>query len=172
MAAVTICSDFGAQENKVCHLFYCFHIYLPWSECTGCHDLSFLNVEFKPAFSLSCFTFIKRLFSSSSLSAIRIVSSVYLRLLIFLPAVLIPACASSSQAFHMMYTDQGDNVQPWPTPFLVCSQSVVPCPVLTIASWPAYRFIRKQVRWSGIPISCRIFHSFSWSTQSKLWHSQ
>ena len=79
---------------------------------TGCHDLSFLNVEFKPAFSLSCFTFIRRLFSSSSLSAIRIVSSVYLRLLIFLPAILIPACASSSQAFHMMYSDQGDNVQP------------------------------------------------------------
>ena len=29
MAAVTICSDFGAQENKVCHCFYCFPIYLP-----------------------------------------------------------------------------------------------------------------------------------------------
>ena len=37
--------------------------------------------------------------------------------------------------------------------------SIVPCPVLTVASWPAYRFHRKQVRWSGIPISCRIFHS-------------
>ena len=49
----------------------------------------FLNVEFKPAFSLSCFTFIKRLSSSSSLSAIRIVSSVCLRLLLFLPAILI-----------------------------------------------------------------------------------
>ena len=45
------------------------------------------------------FTFIKRLFSSSSLSAIRVVSSAYLRLLIFLPAILIPACASSSQRF-------------------------------------------------------------------------
>ena len=46
MAAVTICSDFGAQENKVCHCFHCFPIYLPWSDVTGCHDLSFLNVEF------------------------------------------------------------------------------------------------------------------------------
>ena len=43
MAADTICSDFGAQENKVC---LSFPIYLPWSDETGCHDLSFLNVEF------------------------------------------------------------------------------------------------------------------------------
>ena len=61
-------------------------------------------VRFKPAFSLSSFTFIKRLFSSSSLSAIRVVSSIYLRLLIFLPANLIPACASSSPAFCLMYS--------------------------------------------------------------------
>ena len=45
-AAVTICSDFGAQENKVWHCFHCFPIYLPWSDGTRCHDLSFLNVEF------------------------------------------------------------------------------------------------------------------------------
>ena len=46
MAAVTICSDVGAQENKVSHCFHCFPIYLPWSDGTRCHDLSFLNVEF------------------------------------------------------------------------------------------------------------------------------
>ena len=40
-------------------------------------------------------------------------------------------------------------------------------PVLTVASWPAYRFLKRQVRWSGIPISWRIFHSLLWSTQSK-----
>ena len=50
-------------------------------------------------------------------SAIRVVSSAYLRLLIFLPAILIPACASSSPAFHMMYSaytlnEQGDNIRP------------------------------------------------------------
>ena len=39
----------------------------------------------------------------------------------------------------------------------IWNQSVVPCPVLTVASWPAYRFLRRQVRWSGIPISLRIF---------------
>ena len=59
---------------------------------------------FKPTFSLSSFTFIKRLLSSSSLSAIRVVSSAYLRLLIFLPVILIPACVSSSPAFLMMYS--------------------------------------------------------------------
>ena len=62
---------------------------------------------------------------------------------------------------------QGDNIQPWRTPFPIWNQSVVPCPVLTVASWPAYRFLKRQVRWSGIPISFRIFHSWLWSTQSK-----
>ena len=60
----------------------------------------FWKLSFKPAFSLSSFTFIKRLFSSS-LSAIRVVSSAYLRLLIFFPAILIPSCASSSPALHI-----------------------------------------------------------------------
>ena len=45
MAAVTIYSDFGAQENKICHSSHFFPIYLPWSDGTGCHDLSFFNVE-------------------------------------------------------------------------------------------------------------------------------
>ena len=65
--------------------------------------LVFWMLSFKPTFSLSSFTFIKRLFSSSSLSAIRVVSSAYLRLLIFLPAILIPAYASSSPAFLRFY---------------------------------------------------------------------
>ena len=43
--------------------------------------------------------------------------------------------------------------------FPIWNQSVVPYPVLTVVSWPAYRFLRRQVRWSGIPISWRIFHS-------------
>ena len=93
-------------------------------------------LSLKPTFSFSSLTFIKRIFSSSSLSAISVVSSAYLRLLIVLPAILIPACASSSLAFHMMYSvhklnTQGDNTQPWHTPFPIWNQSVVPCPVLT-----------------------------------------
>ena len=207
-------------KKIVCHCFHCFPIYLPWRDGTGCHDLSFLNIEllsqllhsplspssrgsipslqktkimasgriaswqidgktmqtdlccnvsafnmlsrlvitflprnkhllisllqspstvileprkiksdavsivspsiscevmgsdaiilvfwmlsFKQTFSLSFFTFIKRLFSSFSLSAIRVASSAYLRLLIFLPAILIPACDSSRPVFLMI----------------------------------------------------------------------
>ena len=59
--------------------------------------------SFKPAFWLSSFTFIKRFSSSSSFSAIRVVLSAYLKLLIFLLAILIPACASSSLTFCMIY---------------------------------------------------------------------
>ena len=104
MAAVTICSDFGAPQNKVWHCFHCFSIYLPWSDGTRCHDLRFLNVEVEANFFTLLFHFHQEAFSSSSLSAIRVVSSAYLRLLIFLLAILIPACASSSLAFHMMFS--------------------------------------------------------------------
>ena len=48
MATVTVCSDFGAQENKAYHRFHFFPIYLPWSDGTDCHDLRMLS--FKPAF--------------------------------------------------------------------------------------------------------------------------
>ena len=117
-------------------------------QCVQQMDLQAGMLNFKPAFSLFSFTFIKRFFSSL-LSAIRVVSSAYLRLLIFLPAILIPACASSSLAFHMMYSayklnKQGDDIQPWRTPFPIWNQSVVPCPVLTVASWPAYKLTGKQ----------------------------
>jgi len=95
-----------------------------------CHEVMGLDamilvlwmLSFKHTISFSSFTFIKRLFSSSSLSTIRVVSSVYLRLLIFLLAILIPACTSSSPAFRLIYSayklnKQGDNIQPWRTPF-------------------------------------------------------
>ena len=119
-------------------------------------------LNFKPAFSLSSSTFIKRFFNSSSLSAVRVISSAYLRLLIFLPAILIPAYDLSNPAFFMKYSAyklnrQGDDIQPCYTSFPILNQSVVPCPVLTVASWPAYRFYRRQVRWCGITISLRIF---------------
>ena len=53
---------------------------------------------------------------------------------------------------------QGDNIHPWCTPFPILNQSVVPCPVLTVASWPAYRFLRRQVRWSVGWLGCRNSH--------------
>ena len=171
MAAVTICSDFGAPKNKVSH---CFHFFPICHEVMGLDAmiLVFWMLSFKPTFSLSSFTFIKKLFSSS-LSAIRVVSFAYLRLLIILLAILIPACASFSLAFHVMYSayklnKQGDNIQPWYTPFPIWNQFVFAYPVLTVVSWPAYMFLRRQVRWSGTPISWRILHSLFWCTHSKV----
>ena len=177
MAGVTICSDFGAQENKSVtallplfpHLF-CpmkWWSWMPWSQCFECcilcHSIislcepldnsppgssvhgifqtrilkwvaisSFngstwptdwthicsvscigrqilyhcatweaqLNVEFKPIFSRFSFTFIKKLFSSSSLSVLRVASFAYLKLLIFLLGILIPACAWFQLVLH------------------------------------------------------------------------
>ena len=104
MAAVTVYSDFGAQGKKKSATVSTF---LP----SICHEMMgpdamifvFWMLSCKAAFSLSSFTFVRRLFSFSSLSAIRVVSSAYLRLLIFLPAILIPACDSSRLAFHLMY---------------------------------------------------------------------
>ena len=148
MAAVTICRDFGAQGNKICHCFHCFPLYLPWSYGTRCQDLSFWMLSFKSGFSLSSFTFIRRLFSSSSLFAIRVVSSAYLRLLVFLPEILIPACASSSLGFFVMYSEykfneQSDNIQRWCTPFPIWNQPVVQGPVLTAVSWPVIQIFHE-----------------------------
>ena len=91
-------------------------------------------------------------------AAAAVAASAYLSLLIFLLAILIPTSASSSPAFHMRYSacklnKQGDNIQPWHTPFPIWNQSVVLCLVLTVASWPAYKFLKRQVKRSGISLS-------------------
>ena len=142
MAAVTIYSDFGTQENKICHYFHSIPFYLPWSDGTGCLILVFLMLSFKPAFTLSSFTPIKKLFSSSSSSVIMVVSFASLRLLIFLLEILIPVCDSSSLGFLMMYSayklnEQGDNIQlTYSFPDLepvCCSMSGSNCCFLTCA---------------------------------------
>ena len=117
----------------------------------------FWMLSFKPNFSLSSFTYIKRLFSSSSLSANLICLSDVVDILL---EIVIPA-------FHMMYSayklnKQGDNIQLCCTPFLILNQSVVPCPCLTAC--PTYRFLREQLCCSGSSILLRIFHSLLWST--------
>ena len=114
------------------------------SDGTGCHVLSFCMLSFMSGFffPLSSFTFIKRLFSSSLFFVIRVVSSAYLRILIFLLATLNSACASHSPTFCFMYSayklNKVDNIQPWCTPFPILSQPVALCLVLTVASWSAY----------------------------------
>ena len=135
-----------------------------------CHEVMGLDamifvfwmLSFKPTFSLSSFTFIKRLLSFSSLSAIRVVWSVYQRLLIFLPAIMIPACASSGPVFLMMYSayklnKQGNNIQQYTSRIvLLLSQFEPVCCFLF--------FLDLHADFSGgrsgdIPISWRIFHS-------------
>ena len=66
---------------------------------------------------------------------------------------------SNSTHSAFKFNKQGDNKQPCRTPFLILSKSVVPCLILNVASWHTYMFFRRQVRWSGIPISLRIFQS-------------
>ena len=128
MAAVIICSDFEAQENKVCHCF----IVSPsiCNEVIGLDTMIFIFwvLSLKPAFSPFSFPFIKRILSSSLLYAKRVVSSTYQVIDISL-AVLIPFCVSSSLAFCMMYSayklnKHSDNIQPWCTPFPIWNQSV------------------------------------------------
>ena len=132
----------------------------------------FWMLDFKLAFSLSSFTFIQRFFSSSSLSAIRVVSSAYLRLLIFLPEIWIPVCDSSSPVFCMMYSayklnKQGDRYTALKHSFpnfepTLCSISSSNCCFLT-----CIQVSQEAVRWCGIPISLRILYSLFWSTQLK-----
>ena len=97
MAIVTIHSDFGVPPKRKS---VTAPVFSPFICHEGSHHgLSFWMLSFKPAFSLSSFTLIKKFFSFSSLSAIRVVSSTYPRLLTFLPAILIPAYESSKLTF-------------------------------------------------------------------------
>ena len=121
--------------------------------------LVLLMLSSKPAFSCFFFTLIKRLYSISLLYAFTVVWSAYLKLLIFLLAILIPACASSVPAFCMIYSayklnKQGDNTLWYSFPNLepVSSMSGSNSCFLT-----CIQLLRRQVRWSGIPISLRIF---------------
>jgi len=168
MAVFAVLSDFWSLRKWSLSLFPLFpHLFTMKRWDWMVMVFIFWTLSFKPAFSHFSFTSIKRLFSSSSLFAIRVMLSEYLRLLIFLLAVLVPAWASSSQAFHMMYSahklnKQGDNIQPQRTPLPVWNQSAVSCAVLTVASSPAYRFLRRQIKWSGIP-SLEEFSRLLWS---------
>ena len=181
MASVTIHGDFGAHEKEICHYFHLLPFYLPCSNWGRCHDLVscffffccfFLVFSLKPALSLSSFTLIKRLFSSSSPSAIRVLSSTFLRLLMFLPPFWILAGNySSSPAFLMMCSEyrlnrQVDSRELSQYSFL--NLEPISCSIKrSVSSWSTYRCLMRQVRWFGIPISLRAFHSLSWSTQSK-----
>ena len=81
MTAITVCSDFENEENKFCHCFHFFPIYLQWSDRTRCHGLFFFFffLRFKPAVSLFSFILLQSLFSFPLFPGIRVASSAYLR---------------------------------------------------------------------------------------------
>ena len=138
MAAVTICSDFGTQENKVCHCFHCFPIYFHEMMKQDAMILVFRILSFKPTFHSPL-----SLSSRDSLVPPYFLPlewyHLHIRLSVFLQATMIPVCDSSSTAISIMYSayklnKQGDYIQPCRTPFPVWNQSIFPCPVLTVAS--------------------------------------
>ena len=157
MDSVTVFSDFGVQENKIYHCFHFSLIYLPWNDGSGCHDLHFLMLNFKPAFSLFSFTLIKSFFSSSSLvaiwSGINCISEVVdfslsnldSSLWFIQPSIshdVLWIKVKYAEWWYIALTYFFPNFEP-----VFCSRSV-----LTVASWPAYKFLRRQVKCSGNPI--------------------
>ena len=123
--------------------------------------LVFWMLSFKPTFSLSSFTFIETfyfLFTFCHKGGVICITVVIDISPVSLDSSL---CFFQSSVSHDVFCievkRQGDNIQPRRTPFPIWNQSVVPCSVLTVASWPAYRFLKRQVRWSGIP---HLFHNF------------
>ena len=161
MAAVTIQSDFWAQENKACHhSFHCFP--------SICHEvmgpdimiLAFWMLSFKSAFSLSSLIFIKRLFSYSLFSAIRachlhIWGFLYFPGMSWFKIVLHPV----QYLHHTLHIVKKASWQYRTLRYSFPNFGPIDCFISgSVSHWPAYRFLRSQVRWSGIPISWRILH--------------
>ena len=213
MASITFCSDFGAQENKICHCFHFLPIYLLWSGGTGCHDCLFFfwMLSFKPAFSRlspssrsslvplhilplewrhlhiwGCWYFSQKSWFQLGIHPARHFTWCTLHhwlnghefeqtlgdnegkpgVLQFMWSQRVGHNLATEQQLCMKLNKWDDNIRPWQTPFSILNQSILPCLVLTVASWPAHRFLRRQVKWSGIPISWRIFHSLLWSAKA------
>ena len=143
--------------------------------------LVFWMLSGEPAFSLPSFTFIKRLFSSLFSDIgwyhLHIWSYWYYPQQSWFQFMLHPAWHFVWCTLHVSWISRVTihSLKVFLSQF--GTQSIVPCPVLTVASWPTYRFLRREVRWSAIPISLRIFkkkkkkkrifHSLLWFTQSK-----
>ena len=116
-------------KKILCHCIHCFPFCLPWSNGTRCHDLCFLNVEVKASFFTFLFHFHQEalwfLFTFCHKGGFVCISEITDTF----STLLIPACASSSPAFCMMYSAhklhvQSDTIQPWHTPFPIWNQSM------------------------------------------------
>ena len=170
MGAVTISSDFGA---------YCFSIYLPWNDRTGCHDLCFRMLSFKPASSLSSFTFIKRLFSSS-LSAVRVVSSAYL-LLLLSRLSSIRLCVTPWTEANQAPPSLGFSKQehwsglPFPSPGMKVKVKSISRVWLLATPWTAaYQALlsmgfSRQEYWSGVPLPSPLHIWGYWYFSQQSW---
>ena len=144
----------------VCHCFHCFPNYLCKVMETDAPIFTFWMLSFKSAFSLSCFTFIKGILVPLYFLPQECCHLHIWGYLIFLPEILIPAYASSSPAFLMMSSAyklnrQGNNIQPWHTPFLIWNQSVVPCPVDLHTDFSGGRS-------GGLVVPDHLFKNFPW----------
>ena len=164
-------ATFGAHEEEICHYFHLLRFHPPWSNGPDAMILVFWTLSLKPALSLSslpssrgslaplgflplewCHLHICGCCCSSRLSWLQLVTH---------PAWHFSWCAQCIGNINRLTAD---------SPVVLLSQSWTSqlfmqgsdCCFLT-----SYRFLRRQVRWSDVPISLRAFHSFSWSTQSK-----
>ena len=156
MATVTIHSDLEPKEIKSVTVStfspsICHEVMEPDVMISGFFFFPFLMLNYKTAFSLSSFLISSR----ESLVPFPFLSLEWHHLHIwgccYLWEILIPACDSSSLAVCMLYSvrkvnKQGDNIQTCPTPFPILNQSIVPSSFLTIASWPAHRFLSRQIK--------------------------
>ena len=147
------------QENL--SLLLIFPNFLPWSMGPDAIIFLFWMLRFKPAFhcplstsSRSCL--VRFHFLPLEWYYLHIWDCWYFSQQSWFQLVVRPA---QNSAWKL--NKQGGNIQLWHIPFPILNQSVVLCKVLTVASWCAYRFLRTQIKWSGIPISLRIFHSFA-----------
>ena len=156
MAAVTVHSDFRSPTRQSLSLFPLFpHLFATkgwdqmwWSYFFQCWNLNqILDSPLSP--SSRGFLVPLRFLPFSGVICISEVIEVSLGNLDSSLCFIQPSILHVVSAYKL--NNQGDNIQPWRIRFPVLNQSV-PSPVLTVASWPAYRFLRRQVRWSGIPM--------------------
>ena len=160
------------KKIKICHSFHFFPFY--FHKVMGLDTMIFFECWVLSQLFHSPRTFIKRLISSSLLFSVRVVSSAHLKLLIFLLAILISACDSSSLAFHMIYSTyklnkKGDIIQPCFTLF----------PIVKKISFFMFGsnccfliFIQVSQETGEVLWHSHLFKNFPqslWSTQSKVW---
>ena len=124
MAMVTVHSDLRAQENKIYQGFHVFPFCLPWSDRTGCHDLTVFYVQFQASF----FTLLFHPYQEAPFLPLE-----WYHLHICFKLVIYPAWPFTWCTPNKL-NKQGNNIQPWHTPFPIWNQCIFPPPVLTVAS--------------------------------------